>query len=190
MGSFALLAATSSSSRPSPSSYSKPSSVRRVGSTSDSFFLMTCSSFLLRQGSHTCRCVCGRRALPGQADISRDYNGAVNTRKSCVVKVHIGATESSASMITLFSRSSRVVLAASICSSRRAVPQAAHFGEGSPGEMAFSRRFAFGLVTCFRMKVACSTYDSCLLQHNLKVNSTWTKKQRAWNWKLAAQADK
>ena len=92
-------------------------------------------------------------------------------------------------MITLFSRSSSVVLAVLICSSRRAVPQAAHFGEGSPGEMAFSRRFAFGLVTCFRMKVACSTCDSCL-QHNSKVNSAWTKKQRAWNWKLAAQADK
>lgn len=36
------------------------------------------------------------------------------------------------------------------------MPQAAQLGEGSPGEMAFSRRFAFGLVTCFRMKVAYS----------------------------------
>ena len=58
--------------------------------------------------------------------------------------------------VTLWSRSSRLVLAVSISSSRRAVPQAAQLGEGSPGEMAFSRRFAFGLVTFFRMKVACS----------------------------------
>ncbi len=66
------------------------------------------------------------------------------------------ADEEGALKLTLLSRSSRLVLAVSISSSRRAVPQAAQFGLGSPGEMAFSRRFAFGLVTCFRMKVACT----------------------------------
>lgn len=55
----------------------------------------------------------------------------------------------------MLSRSSRLVLLVSMSSFSRAVPQAAHFGEGSPGEMAFNRRFALGLVTCFKMKVAC-----------------------------------
>lgn len=47
-----------------------------------------------------------------------------------------------------------VVVLVSMSSSRRAVPQAAHFGNGSPGATAFSSRFIFGLVMCFIMKVA------------------------------------
>ena len=50
----------------------------------------------------------------------------------------------------------RVVALVSITSSSRAVPHAAHFGDGSPGATAFSRRFIFGLVMCFRMNVACT----------------------------------
>ena len=48
----------------------------------------------------------------------------------------------------------RVVVAVSMCSLRRAVPQAAHFGEGSPDATAFSSRFALGLLALFRMNVA------------------------------------